>query len=149
MLLESGEWRTWMVPGNHPQYARFRLLELKSLGGEYAEQKELLDSLHQRRGSDVYVATFSAVEKPDGSVFSYCLWSEGVDALLPRTQNILFHGPPGELPAVERMNGGPWERVAAVVGDLLEPVDVYPPRYRVRGFPTREQLTAIGRPDFE
>jgi hypothetical protein len=29
------------------------------------------------------------------------------------------------------------------VGDLLQPVDIYPPRYRVAGFPNPEQLDAL------
>jgi hypothetical protein len=40
--------------------------------------------------------------------------------------------------------GGDWDRVQQVVGDLLEETDLYPVRYRVRGFPTDEQLVAIG-----
>ena len=140
MILEDGEWRSWMMEPEHPQYSRFRLLELKSLGGEYAEQKELLETLHQREGRDLFVATFSAMEKPTGDVFSYCLWSEGVDALLPKAQNVLFHGQ-----GADGVCGGPWERVIPIVGDLLEPVEIYPPRYRVRGFPTADQLAKIGR----
>lgn len=146
MILEEGEWRTWMVDAGHPQYAKFKLLELKSLGGEYAEQKELLEALHQRQGTDLFVATFSAVEKPNGDVFSYCLWTHGVEALLPRTQNIFLHGPGADLPGKASMCGGSWERVAEIVGDLLEPLEMYPPRYHVRGFPTPQQLEAIGRP---
>lgn len=142
MVLEAGEWRTWMVEPDHPQYGRFRLLELKSLGGEYAEQKELLDTLHERRGTSLFVASFSAVEKEGGDVFSYCLWSEGVDALLPRTQKIMFFGE-GQT----GLCGGNWDRVAKIVGDLLEPVDIYPPRYRVRRFPDAAQLAQIGRED--
>lgn len=140
MILDAGEWQSWLPPADHPQFTRFRLLELKSLGGEYAEQKELLDALHQRRGREQFVASFSAMEKPGGEVFSYCLWSAGVDTLLPRAQQVLFHGP-----GVEGVCGGPWDQVTEIVGDLLELVDMYPPRYRVRGFPTAEQLAQIGR----
>lgn len=142
MILEDGEWRTWMVEPDHPQYSRFRLLELKSMGGEYAEQKELLDTLHQRTGVDLFVASFSAVEKDAGNVFSYCLWSEGVEALLPRTQKIMFY-----KDGSEGLCGGDWDRVAEIVGDLLEPTEMYPVRYRVRGFPDAAQLARIGNRD--
>ena len=37
-----------------------------------------------------------------------------------------------------------WERVAGVAGDLMEPQDLYPERYRVVEFPSDEQLAAIG-----
>lgn len=144
MVLEAGEWRTWMPPPDHPHYGRFRLLELKSLGGEYAEQKELLDTLHLRRGVDQFVAAFSAVERPSGALTSYCLWSQGVDALLPRTQQVLFFGE-----GVQGVCGGEWDRVAEIVGELLEPLPLYPLRFRVRGFPTPQQLAEIGRPDLD
>jgi hypothetical protein len=38
---------------------------------------------------------------------------------------------------------GEWDRVREVVGDLIEPLGVYPERYRVRSFPTSEQLREI------
>jgi hypothetical protein len=41
---------------------------------------------------------------------------------------------------------GPWEHVAAIVGDLLEPMGIYPERYRVRSFPSEEQIVAIRVP---
>jgi uncharacterized protein YtpQ (UPF0354 family) len=140
MILDHGEWQTWSLEPDHPQYSRFRMLELKSMGGEYAEQKELLDTLHSRRGSETFVASFSAMEKPSGEVFSYCLWSKGVDALLPRTQKIMFF-----REDATDLCGGEWEHVASIVGDLLEPLPVYPPRFRVREFPTERQLSQIGR----
>jgi len=37
-----------------------------------------------------------------------------------------------------------WQRVLEVVGDMMEPVDIYPPRFRVRGFPSEKQLAAMG-----
>ena len=30
-----------------------------------------------------------------------------------------------------------------MVGDLLEPIEIYPERYRVRAFPSDEQIEAI------
>ena len=37
-----------------------------------------------------------------------------------------------------------WDRVVEVVGHLMEPLDIYPQRFRVSDFPTDEQLAAIG-----
>jgi hypothetical protein len=37
-----------------------------------------------------------------------------------------------------------WRRVMDTAGDLLEPLDMYPFRYRVREFPSEEQLAAMG-----
>jgi hypothetical protein len=37
-----------------------------------------------------------------------------------------------------------WDRVQQVIGHLLEPQGIYPVRYRVKGFPTAEQLAEMG-----
>lgn len=37
-----------------------------------------------------------------------------------------------------------WDRVLRVVGALMEPQGLYPERYRVRSFPSDEQLTDLG-----
>ena len=37
-----------------------------------------------------------------------------------------------------------WGRAVEVVGHLMEPLDIYPQRFRVSDFPTDEQLAAMG-----
>ncbi len=37
-----------------------------------------------------------------------------------------------------------WDKVAEFVGDLMTPMGMYPERYRVDGFPTADQLAAVG-----
>ena len=37
----------------------------------------------------------------------------------------------------------PWNDVEQMAGDLLEPQGMYPERYRVDGFPSQAQLTAL------
>jgi hypothetical protein len=61
-----------------------------------------------------------------------------VAGLLPRTDLIAF-SQQGQKPQMV-----PWDRAVEVVGDLMEAVDIYPPRYRVREFPTDEDLKAMG-----
>jgi len=140
MILKHGEWTTWMPESNHPCYERFQLLEIKSMHGEYSEQKELLDTLHQRKAIDLFVASFSVLELKSGQIFSYCLWSKGVEAILPKTQKVMFF-----QEGQEGMIGGDWDHVESIVGDLLEPLpEMYPPRFQVRGFPTPQQLEEIG-----
>ncbi len=39
-----------------------------------------------------------------------------------------------------------WERVMQVAGHLMEPLNLYPPRYKVSEFPTEEQFRAMGAP---
>jgi hypothetical protein len=140
LRLERGEWVDWMPDESHPLFAKFNTLALKYLYPEYAEQKKLLDAIHEQEGHDVFVASFTAVQKPSGDVVSYCLWSHGVDALLPRTQRVVLTREPEGIVALAS-----WEHVCEVAGDLMEPTDEYPARFRVRQFPSDEQLSAIGR----
>jgi hypothetical protein len=107
----------------------------------YKAQEGLLNRLHERDGVGAFVASFSAVEKQGtGELVSYCVWGNGVDALLPVTQKIIFFRELGERPAAI----GEFDRVREVAGALMEPTDHYPPRYRVREFPDEAALAAIG-----
>jgi hypothetical protein len=140
LRLEGDEWVDWMPPPEHKLYPRFRLLELKYLYSEYAEQKVALEKLYEARGIDRFVASFSAVEKEGGEIYSYCLWSQGVVAALPQTQRVVFFAEGQQVVA-----DATWERVQSVVGDLMQPLDVYPPRYLVTDFPSPDELREIGR----
>ena len=86
---EDEEWHPWLPPADHPTYASFKLAATRSIGGEYHEQKEVLEKLYAAKGDDVFVASFSAAEhKATGELASYCVWSKGVPSLLPKTDQI-------------------------------------------------------------
>ena len=142
MRLVGDEWETWMPEHDAPLYQQFKLLAIKSMGSEYGEQKELLDQLHEQTGEGVYVASYSAVEHETDGYQTYCVWSEGVDSLLPKTDLVFFYrgddGEDSDIPAQVE-----WDQVQAAFGDLLEPLDMYPPRFRVREFPAVERLRGI------
>lgn len=141
LILEDGEWTDWMPPRDHPVYPGFKKMATRWLGTLYAEQKRLLDASHQREGIDIFVASFSGVEKEGGEIVSYCVWGENVDSLLPVTDKvvIMMHGHQGPVAL------GCWARVMEVAGALMEPTDHYPTRYRVREIPDAPALEAIGK----
>jgi len=93
------------------------------------------------KGENIFVAPWSSRYHPDGRPLSYAIWAADEDhTLLPKTDLIAFFAQSGgELPRLVE-----WEKVVEVAGDLMEAVDIYPPRYRVRAFPTKNQLTAMG-----
>ena len=62
-----------------------------------------------------------------------------LETLLPKTHKLFLVRQGQGIVA-----SGDWDRVQEVVGDLLEETDLYPARYRVRAFPSDEQLAAIG-----
>ncbi len=139
LALDGTEWGSWMPPGDHPHFLQYRLLEVKSLAGLYERQRELLNAVHEQEGTETFVATYSTAGSNMGAVFSYSVWADGVDTLLPKTHKLFLAHPERGILA-----GGDWDRVQQVVGDLLEKTDLYPVRYRVRGFPSEEQFAAIG-----
>jgi hypothetical protein len=128
-----------MPDASHPLYRRFQLLEIKYLYPEYEEQKALLEALHEKDGTDIFVGSYVCVQKKDGSLFSYGMWGRGVDTLLPKANKVVFGEGDGNVVAA-----GDWDHVVSVVGQLMEATEHYPPRFRVREFPNASQLAAIG-----
>ena len=102
-------------------------------------QKSLLEESYERQGIDVFVATYSVIRSDDGECSSYAVLSNGVDSLLPKTDVIMFMESEDAPPIRAK-----WEDVERACGDLLEPMDCHPPRYRVTGFPSAEVLSGIG-----
>jgi len=141
--LEFGSWTPFLPPKELPAYLRFKQMLINSLGQDYEEQRALLTTTHQKQSEDVFVASYSAMRNTrTGELASYCMWARGVDSLLPRTDLIHFLDP-------ERLDGqkvaasASWDRVEEIVGDLLEPLGIYPERHRARDFPSEEQIKSI------
>ena len=131
-----------MPPPHSAAYPRFKRMAVQWLGSLHAEQKRLLEAARSPDDEDApFVATFSAVEKPSGEVISYCVWGEDVDSLLPVTDRIVIMKHGNDRPAAI----ADWHQIAPLVGDLLEPTDHYPPRFRARRIPDNPTLDAIGR----
>lgn len=138
LRFSDGEWRTWMPAADHPDFRRFRMLQLGYLASEYESQKQLLDALHEARQVDQFVASFTAVQKND-RLFSYAVWSKGVPTHLPETDEVFFFDPDQNT-----MRRAPWQRVVDTMHAAMEARDDrYPPRWFVDGFPTPEQFTAM------
>lgn len=135
--LRDGDWEAWMPPADSPHFQKLRRLEVEYLFGEYAEQKRLLELRHEQTGMDVFVATFTAIEKED-ILLSYSLWSESVPTWLPRTQYVAF------MNAEQQPLGlVPWERVEVTMGPAMQLLDCYPPRWFVDTFPDDAQLVEM------
>jgi len=141
--LDGDTWQPFMPGSEHPLYQKFKLMWVKSMGMEYGDQQELLKSLYEKTGQDIFVASYSAMQKTDtGEIASYSVWSEGVDVLLPQTDLIHFFvcpdGDEGHIAGTAS-----WEKVRQIAGELMEPQGMYPVRFRVRQFPSHEQLRRL------
>ena len=85
LRLDGDEWLGWMPAAAHPLFREFQDLRVQSLGQDYAEQKELLERLHETSDEDLFVAAFSVMRhKRSGQRVNYCVWTEGATSLLPR-----------------------------------------------------------------
>lgn len=113
----------------------------------YQEQKELLDSLHEKTGKDIYVGRYTLIQRETGQYESHTGWAKSTPTLLPKTDLIIFGDPTkprGEtIIAVVK-----WEDAVAVVGDLMLDAEMTPPRFYVSKFPTDEQLAAMPKQQF-
>jgi hypothetical protein len=138
LRLEGEEWTPWLPEPSHPLFKQFKLLQVQPIGMDYIEQKEILDKLHQKRGEDVFVASYTILEEQEtGNIVSHAVWGKDVHTLLPHTDRIAFMSHEQEPVMVD------WERAVEVVGNLMEAVDIYPVRCRVREYPSEEQLAAM------
>jgi hypothetical protein len=121
LIFEDGEWQDWILPEGHTLHRVFKQMEIKWLGGMYADQAKLLNAVHEKQRIDVSVASYSGLKKKDGDLLSYCIWGNGADSLLPVAQKVVFMK--GEnIPPVF----ADWSRVIETFGDLMELTDDYP-----------------------
>jgi hypothetical protein len=75
---------------------------------------------------------------------SRATWAKGVETLLPEVDFICFGDTDEQdygIDAIAR-----WKEVKAVLGHLMQPTDLYPPRFRVTGYPTAAELAELGMP---
>ncbi|BDI34430.1 hypothetical protein CCAX7_64810 [Capsulimonas corticalis] len=139
----GARWEAYLPPPEHPAHALLKLLSAQALAQYYQQQANSLNALHAKDNTDIFVAEYMAYrDKKTGVVTASASWARDVDSLLPRADQILLseRDPAG---GIVLLGAAPWERVAAVAGDLFEAQDLYPPRFRVRGFPTPAQLAEI------
>ncbi|HSN97068.1 MAG TPA: hypothetical protein VLS89_02185 [Candidatus Nanopelagicales bacterium] len=140
-LLDDDTWAPFIPEPDHPLHTRFAALRVATLASEYGRQKQLLDALHEKQGADLFVPTYQAHTTEEGDVLTFCAWTRGITSLLPHADRIGFVDP--DAPEGHQVVPATWERAVDIVGDLMTPVDTYPPRFRVQAFPTEEQLAAL------
>ena len=148
LVLSEGAWSNYIPEPDQPSYTDFQQLRQGSMAGFYEAQKTHLDVIHERKGIDIYVASISLIRhKETNQVRSYCVWAEGVDALLPEADDVVFQradasgGPDRKWTPVV----APWSTVRSRLESFMEPADGYPVRYRVKTFPSSDVLREIAR----
>jgi hypothetical protein len=140
--LDGTAWHPFLPPADSPAHWPLRLVAMESTARDYAEQAGLLDALHAATQQDVFVAKHSLRQRPDQTLLTNTTWADGVgNALMPAADFVFFGG---SVDGQRVAHGfAPWDRVMTVAGHRTEPTDLYPPRWRVRSFPTPDELTAM------
>ena len=141
------EWTPWLPTKDHPAYRLFKSLTLGTRQQDYRQQACLLQDWVSAGALDpCEIAEFrvheSGTRQPP---FSYCVWREGLTVLLPKVDRICFlrDNQEANSPLVEGVNVSWAKAERAVSVWLQEEEHFYPVRYRTRGFPTEEVLSAF------
>ena len=138
-VLDDGAWKRH-VPEDSELRKIWVGMRRQRDGLDYNQQKQLLDKLHEKVDVDIYVAGYQIAQGEGQEAFSICVWSRGVDTLIPVTEQIAFmlDAEKGEFFRV------PWDAAASVVGNLMEAdAELIPKRFRVREFPNDEQIAQL------
>jgi hypothetical protein len=141
VLVAGGRCTPFELPREHPLQRRFQSLAHLTMACDYSRQGDLLAASYAGKGEDPFIARVCFTEYSDFATYS--TWMAGVDALLPKAQAINFTRIASGSNSAEILAIADWDRVKEIVGDLMEPLGLYPERYRVRSFPTQEQLEEI------
>jgi hypothetical protein len=140
----GGSWRPWLPDHNHPAYAPLKLLQMETLARDYLQQARFLEELGKKAGEPICLASYSAMQDDrTGEPLSFTVWPEGLEILLPRADQVVFFQPDATGESGRVVARLAWAQVERALGDLLEPLDSYPPRYLVRDFPAAERLEEI------
>jgi hypothetical protein len=139
LVFNGATWELWKVPANHPLKEKFDYFEALGMNEEYGAQKELLEALHEKEGSEFFVATFVAYQHKDGGIMTCSTITKDVPTMLPKTEQVTFvRIEPSEVVATV-----PWEEAAQLLGERLKPVGLYPERYFVEQFPTDAECVRL------
>ncbi len=147
LQLRDDRWSPWLPETDQSYYRDFFEMYVGSLANDYQRQCERLVNWFSRQGRTVDVPKYQVEDQlPNGRIETFCVWAGQNEVLLPRTQRVFLF--PESADSDEPPAGSiraEWSWLQEVLGDQLEPQDMYPIRYRVRRFPSPDQLRRLAR----
>lgn len=134
-------WAKFRPSYDHPVYERLRKLELIELREDYESQRPYLSRLF---GEGVFVPQLILGEREE-RIRSFATWGEGVTALLPVAESIVFSLlDPDDPEAYGEMIDVSFDDMFEVVGHRIARVDqVQPERFQTESWPTEEELEEL------
>jgi hypothetical protein len=138
-VLDGDRWIEPYFAPSHPALLGFQVADMAMVAGDYSDQTDMLAAWYEIQEEDLFVGKFNPTQnKETGALSSYATWTEGVVTLLPHVDEVGFCRVVGDEGEV--LGFVPWDDVVRVMGSVMEPMDTYPPRWRVTQFPTPEQI---------
>ncbi|MGS0891963.1 hypothetical protein ACVBGC_05285 [Burkholderia stagnalis] len=132
---DGAAWRRFVPEGLE---AKLHAMRVDELAGDYQDQQTLLNEQHARDGTDIFVATYTMYKRPDDTLFSVGVWSDGVHTLLPEADLItLYRESTGQSAYV------PMADLLEACGDLMTATAHRPVRYEVKAFPDDARFEAL------
>ena len=113
---------------------------MRSSADDYEGQRQVLEGQFEADEVDIFIASCTLMQKDDGPLTSYSVWTENVDTLLPQSESVVLLYRDGEKNWHTRLA---WSTVLEQFGALMERTDHVPARWRVRRFPERSALHAL------
>lgn len=140
LRLTADGWQPFLPAPKSPSRSLLENLAFTSRLRSYREQTARLRTKAEEAHDKVFVASLVPEKDARGRFFGQAVWTNDGESLLPRADVILFVdaalGP--DAPPVAAVR---WDLVVRDAGTLLMPeLGMYPERYRVQGFPSKEQL---------
>jgi hypothetical protein len=141
LVRRGGEWVDFDLPHGHVAEKLLRKSRVLEMASIYSAQEGLLEKVHEKNGTDVYIAAFNGTRKQDTDEYgSYCVWSKDCVTLLPRTERVSFFVAEPEKKIVAEID---FDLVVQHCDGLLKATEYTPTRYLVDGFPSEAQMETM------
>ena len=137
--LTADGWRTYQPAPAHPAYTALHDLHSIEVVRCYHFQRQILFSMGQGFVADCMMTGNKGAAK------TLCTWTKEVgETLLPKTDFVVLASLDRATNQVRVfMPPVPWADVIAIVGHRMEATDYWPPRFRVRSFPSDHELAQL------
>jgi len=137
LRLRNFQWEPWEAPEGHPAGTLLGRVRRRRLLEEYGRQKSLLDRHHDLTGQPVTVAPLHLERAASGAVTSRTVWRQGAgEGWLPEADQV---GLAGEHDCLWVS----WAEARRHLGHLMEPMGLFPERYRLLHFPDHDLLSRL------
>jgi len=140
-LVRDDHVEPWRPPAGHPAERIVENATRILASVEYGEQQSKLEDQLLNAGEDVFVAKYSLMQRPDGSMWSWTVWVKQVtNGLVPQADVVLF----GDNDSQEARFAVRWGDAVRLSGEALHEEAAFdPPRWRYRGWPGGETLATL------